>query len=146
MSGNQGIQSSLGSKTVRKKGNSDFCCEILQEVYTLRAKCKKKINVHMKKKHFEKHNFKYFNILVTFSSLLPVPIPQCEDYLIATHVLLLRGQAEPKKQLEKEMQKIRTAKQQEILEACSFFFTALRCIDLHTCLFCLIPKSSLPPC
>lgn len=127
MSGNQGIQSSLGSKTVRKKGNSDFCCEILQEVYTLRAKCKK-INVHMKKKHFEKHNFKYFNILVTFSSLLPVPIPQCEDYLIATHVLLLRGQAEPKKQLEKEMQKIRTAKQQEILEACSFFFY---CTQVH---------------
>lgn len=55
------------------------------------------------------------------SSLLPVPIPQCEDYLIATHVLLLRGQAEPKEQLEKEMQKIGIAKQQEILEACSFF-------------------------
>lgn len=75
----------------------------------------------MKKKAFWKDNFKYFNILVTLSSLLPVPIPQCEDYLIATHVLLLRGQAEPKKQLEKEMQKIRMAKQQEILEACSFF-------------------------
>lgn len=52
MSGNQGIQSSLGSKTVRKKGNSDFCCEILQEVYTLRAKCKKKNKCAHEKKAF----------------------------------------------------------------------------------------------
>lgn len=49
MSGNQGIQRSLGSKTVRKKGNSDFCREILQEVYTLRARCKKNKCAHEKK-------------------------------------------------------------------------------------------------
>lgn len=95
----------------------------------------------MEKKAFWKDNFKYFNILVTFSSLLPVPIPQCEDYLIATHVLLLRGQAEPKKQLEKEMQKIRMAKQQEILEACSFFY----CSQVHwfTYLFILFDSKIL---
>lgn len=75
----------------------------------------------MKKKGFWKDNFKYFNILVTLSSLLPAPTSQCEDYLIAAHVLLLRSQAEPKEQLEKEVQMIGMAKQQEILEACSFF-------------------------
>lgn len=89
-------------------------------------------NYQILKNVFRKDNFPGFYLL-----------PHHSVETSAAHVLLLRSRAEAK---QKDVQTIATAKQQEILEARSFFFTALRCMDLHTRLFCLIPKSSLPPC